>query len=221
MLEPGSAADCCADREANELSRPDEAGLVARAKAHPDQFGALYDRYYARILNYCYRRTLDVATAEEITSNTFFKALRGLQDYDHRGKFGAWLYRIAGNEIRLAWRTQRRRPDGDARWREDYARVRFAADERTSAEDFEQQARQFARLHDAVRRLPERYQTVLALRYFEGLAYDEVADVLEKRVGTVKSLIHRGLKRLRRQFEANAATFLQDEHCHVREECER
>ena len=217
MLEPG-LVDSRSESKVVEASCSDEDQLVALAKTHPRFFGDLYDRYYGRILNYIYRRTLDVATAEEIASNTFFKALRALPDYDHRGKFGAWLYRIAGNEIRLNWRAKRRWPDGNANWREDYARVRFAANQATTTESIEQQARQFAGLHDALRRLPERYQTVLALRYFEGMSYDEVADVLEKKLGTVKSLIHRGLARLRRQLEGKSATFLQDSHYQVREE---
>ena len=79
----------------------DEGDLVERAKTQPEAFGHLYDRYYSVVLNYLYRRTLDVALAEELTSNTFFKALRALGGYESRGKFLAWLYRIAGNEIRL------------------------------------------------------------------------------------------------------------------------
>lgn len=79
----------------------DEAELVERARTQPEAFGLLYDRYYSVVLNYIYRRTLDVALAEELTSNSFFNALRALGRYDNRGKFLAWLYRIAGNEIRL------------------------------------------------------------------------------------------------------------------------
>ena len=92
----------------------DEGDLVERAKTQPEAFGHLYDRYYSVVLNYLYRRTLDVAFAEELTSNTFFKALRALGGYESRGKFLAWLYRIAGNEIRLnrgtAERACRRSP---------------------------------------------------------------------------------------------------------------
>ena len=90
-----------------------------------------------------------------------------------------------------------------------------------AAEEVEEKMRQFARLHDAIGHLPERYQTVLALRYFESMSYDEVADVLGKRIGTVKSLIHRGLERLKRQFEGNGATFLQNLHYQVQQERER
>ena len=61
-------------------------------------------------------------------------------------------------------------------------------------------------------RLPERYQTILALRYFESLSCEEVAEVVGTKVGTVKSLIHRGLKQLRRQFEGDPATFQRNLH---------
>ncbi len=199
----------------------DETELVERAKTQPQAFGQLYEFYYGRMLNYIYRRTLDVALAESLTSNTFFNALRALPGYDNRGKFAAWLYRIAGNEIRLNWRAVRRRGENDSRWREEFGRLRFAQQQAISAEDAEEKTRQFARLHEALSRLPERYQTVLALRFFEGLSYEEVADVVGKRLGTVKSLIHRGLARLKDQFEENAATSRQNLHYQVQKERER
>ena len=173
----------------------EEMELVARAKAQPQAFGQLYELYYGKILNYVYRRTLDMTLAEEITSNTFFNALRALPGYDNRGKFRAWLYSIAGNEIKLHWRAMRGRREGDCRWREEFARIRFSDSQSTAVEDVEERMEQFTRLHDAISRLPERYQEVLSLRYFEGMSYDEVADVLGKRIGTVKSLIHRGIAR--------------------------
>jgi len=190
----------------------DEPEVVERAKTQPEAFGQLYDRYYSVVLNYVFRRTLDVALAEELTSNTFFNALRALGGYENRGKFLAWLYRIAGNEIRLKGRARRKQHEGEARWRAEPGRVRFATDQAIATEEFEEQARQFARLHEALGRLPERYQTILALRYFESLSYEEVADVVGTKVGTVKSLIHRGLEQLRRQFEGDPATFQRNLH---------
>ena len=67
-------------------------------------------------------------------------------------------------------------------------------------------------------RLPERYQTILALRYFESLSCEEVALVVGTKVGTVKSLIHRGLKRLRREYETDRSTFQRNLHQPVRKE---
>jgi RNA polymerase sigma-70 factor, ECF subfamily len=201
MLESSLTNDACNKAEVPQASFSDEDQLIALAKTHPRYFGELYDRYYNRILNYIYRRTLNVALAEEITSNTFFKALRGLPDYDHRGKFGHWLYRIAGNEIRLNWRAKRRRHDNKADWREDYARVHIDGNRASTADELEEKVGQFTWIQHALGELPEQYQIALTLRYFEGMAYDEVADVMGKKLGVVKSLIHRGLKRLRRQFD--------------------
>ncbi len=193
-------------------SGSDEAELVERARTQPEAFGLLYDRYYSVVLNYIYRRTLDVALAEELTSNSFFNALRSLGRYEHRGKFLAWLYRIAGNEIRLNWRARRKHHEDEARWRAELGRLRFATDPVIATEEVEEWARQFAQLHEALRCLPERYQTILALRYFESLSCEEVAEVVGTKVGTVKSLIHRGLKQLRRQYEGDPATFQRNLH---------
>lgn len=221
MFEPANRPETAVEIAGQRPSCADEQKLVERAKTQPQAFGQLYELYYSKMLNYVYRRTLDVAVAEELTSNTFFNALRALPGYDDRGKFGAWLYRIASNEIRLNRRAKRRRRESDCRWREEFGRIRFAASQAIPSEDVEEKMLQFARIHDALSCLPERYQTVLALRYFEGLSYDEVADVLGKKIGTVKSLIHRGLERLKRQFEGSGATYLQKLHYQVQKERER
>ena len=79
-------------------------------------------------------------------------------------------------------------------------RVCFASGGPDGEEDVEEKMRTFAQLHEALGRLPDRYQAVISLRYFEAMPYAEIAEVLGKRLGTVKSLIHRGLKRLKRQY---------------------
>jgi len=186
-----------------------EANLVERAKSDPEAFGELYETNYSRILNYIYRRTLDVAVAEELTSNTFFKAFRALPKYRRHAPFAAWLYRIATNEVRMHWRSERKRrareqqPVGER----DLERIYFTLPELEAKQEREERMRAYCRLRQCLRRLPERYQTVLMLRYFEALSYDDIAQVVGKRVGTVKSLLHRGLKRLRRLLEENDATF--------------
>jgi RNA polymerase sigma-70 factor, ECF subfamily len=185
----------------------DEAELVEQAKLRPEAFGRLYDRYYSIILNYVYHRTLDIALAEELTSNTFFNALRSLGRYTNCGKFAAWLYSIAGNEIRLSWRRRRNQCNVQDRWRNELQRIQFTCGSLLPLDEAEERASQFARIHKALSRLPERYQAVLALRYFESLSCEEIADVLETKVGTVKSLIHRGLVRLKKQYERDGATF--------------
>lgn len=191
-----------------------ESDLVEQAKTDPEAFGLLYEANYSPILDYIYRCTLDVALAEELTSNTFFKAFRALPKYRPHSAFRIWLYRIATNEIRMHHRSQRRHRvrQGDALWQKELHRIRFASRQEQTSEDREEKMRQYTRLHHSLRSLPERYQSVLILRYFEGLPYHDIAKVTGRSVGTVKSLVHRGLKRLRQNFLGRGATFGPDRH---------
>ncbi|MHC4400335.1 MAG: RNA polymerase sigma factor [Planctomycetota bacterium] len=199
MSGPDVEIDVVQDDPGARLENVDEAQLVDRAKTVPQAFGQLYELYYGRILRYVYRRTLDAAVAEELTSNTFFKALRALPEYDHRGHFAAWLYRIATNEIQARRRTASSRREGNHPCPEELGRVYFAS-QGPDGEDVEEKMRAFAQLHEALCRLPDKYQVVLSLRYFEAMPYAEIAKVLGKKLGTVKSLIHRGLKQLKRRY---------------------
>jgi RNA polymerase sigma-70 factor (ECF subfamily) len=200
----GSAAAegrAISDEPKNEVAPAlaDEADLVHRAQADPEAFGTLYETHYQTVLNYLYRLTLSVALAEQLTSNTFFKALRGLPTYRPRPHvpFRSWLYRIATNEARMHWRARKGSretplpPDEN-----DLSRLIFASTAAESPEEVQEKQRRFALIHRALARLSDPYQEVLTLRYFEGLALEEIAGVLEKPLGTVKSLVHRGLARL-------------------------
>ncbi len=191
-----------------------ERELVEKAKIDPGAFGPLYEANYDRIINYIYRRTLDLTIAEELTSNTFFKALRALPKFHYRVPIQAWLYRIAGNEIKAHYRAHKKRrklsqvlfaelPPG---------RVHFNSTQPQGQEQLCEQMERYALLHRSISRLPEHYQRVLVLRYFEALKLEQIAQVLGKRIGTVKSLIHRGLARLRKIMHKESATFLDDSH---------
>jgi len=204
-----AAEDTRAGEHTEKLQRlRDEAELVQRAKRDPQAFALLYEAHYATILTYLYRQTLDVNVAEELTSNTFFKALRGLSSYHPRMPFRAWLYRIAMNEVRMrsrSWWRRRRVQVPD--WEDHLYRLHFNNAPVESPEELREKMQTYARLHECLSALPDKYQTVLVLRYFEELPIDEVAQVTGRRVGTVKSLIHRGLQRLRKLMQKNGATF--------------
>lgn len=188
-----------------------ESQLVERAKSEPEVFGRLYEANYITILNYIYRRTLNVEVAEDLTSNTFFAALRALPRFRLRVSFRAWLYRIATNEIRKFHRSARRRKKAEENlgWEIELKRVNFASNERMDLADREERMSQHALLNESFAALPGRYQTVLSLRYFENLRYTEIAEAMGKRVGTVKSMVHRVLKHLGSRMRKKSATFSQ------------
>lgn len=177
-----------------------ERELVERAKNDPEAFGILFDRHYSAVLNYVARRTGDVALAHDITSETFYKALGSIRTFRWRGiPFSAWLYRIASNEIASYFRRSRSLESLD-RLAHEYG-FDLASDEDLEAELIEAQEalarhERYQAVLAALRDLPEKYQTVIALRFFEGRSVAEIAQVMGRPQGTVKSLLHRGLKRL-------------------------
>lgn len=194
-------SDVAQDDPAVSAQAMDEAELVEQAQHCPQAFGPIYDLYYGKILGYIYRRTLDAGVAEELTSNTFFQALRALRHYEHRGHFAAWLYRIATNEINLYRRNAAHRHESNHQWQAELDRIWFVSPNPGTEEEVEEKMRSFAHLHAAVERLPEKYRLAISLRYFEAMPYAEIGEVMGKRLGTVKSLVHRGLKLLKRHCQ--------------------
>ena len=91
--------DQCAE-EPDVSSTTSDSELAARSLTDAEAFGQLYDRYCDRIFRFIFARLHDRATAEDITSETFFKALRGISTYRAAaGPFSSWLYQIARNTM--------------------------------------------------------------------------------------------------------------------------
>ena len=175
-----------------------ERELVEAAQADAEAFAALYDRYVERIHGYAYRRTSDVQSAEDITAATFERALRHLPRYRWQGVgFGAWLYRIAHNEI-----TSRRRRQ--AVWQRVRVTLSLAQPDAVDVEWLVQQNERGEQLRAALATLPARDQDVLLLRFFEELTSEETAAVLGCSVDNVYVRLHRALQRLKQRYEALA-----------------
>jgi RNA polymerase sigma-70 factor (ECF subfamily) len=180
-----------------------EKELVLQAKDDTRAFGQLYDKYYSRILNYALRRTASLEAAQDITAEVFLKALQNIHRFQWREvPFSAWLYRIAGNEINNGYRRDARlkRLKQDLQDFSDESDS-LIAEEIARAEDNIQKHEDFLALHNSISRLPVKYQEVIALRFFEEKPLKEIGLILGKGEGTVKSLLYRGLDKLRRLME--------------------
>jgi RNA polymerase sigma-70 factor (ECF subfamily) len=180
-----------------------EKELVERAKNDTEAFGELYNQYYSRILGYVLRRTASVEIAQDVTSEVFLNVLKNLGKFQWRNiPFSSWLYRIANNETANYFRKNKHRnfcleelsdlPDTSNPSIE--AEVLAAKEELKRHEDF-------LVLHESISRLSTKYQEVITLRYFENKQLKEIGEILGKREGTVKSLLHRGLEKLRKLME--------------------
>lgn len=168
--------------------------LVERAKTDAEAFGELYDEFYNPIFGYVLRRTARVDVAQDVTSKVFFKALKNLGQFRWRGvPFSSWLYRIASHEIANHFRKSKRRQV----FLEKVENSVSIANPSTEAELLQVEAElkrheEYLALHESISRLPLKYQEVVTLRFFEGKQLKEIGEILGKKEGTIKSLLHRG-----------------------------
>ncbi len=173
----------------------EEQTLVEKAKQDAEAFGELYRRYVRRIYNYHYRHTRNHVEAEDLTSRTFYSVLRGIRHYKDRGiSFQAWLFRIAHNLVVNWYRDQSRHPLVPLEVVETHGEQGMWGDE--PHEQFVHAERQ-ALVQRLIERLPEERKTLLILKFVEKMPNEEIAKVLGKTEGAVKSLYHRILLDLR------------------------
>lgn len=166
--------------------------LVEEAQAFSQEaWGLLYDQYYMKIFQFCYLRTGDRPASEDLASDVFLEALRGIRSYRYRGlPFSAWLYRIARNLTADHLRRRARRPTVALEDESNDARLQEA-----------DQTEQFALSQDvqaALRQLTDDQQRVVILRFFQGLSHEETAAIMGRRSGAVRVLQNRALNSLRR-----------------------
>lgn len=164
--------------------------LVEAAQRDPARFADLYEINFELVYAYIARRAGDRATAEDLTSEVFKKALENLPRFTWRGApFGAWLLRIAANMV--ADRSKHTAKTVDITDLED-----GAESVQSSLEEVEQRARLF-RLVD---QLPADHGLVVRLRFAEEKSVREIAQELGRTEGAVKQLQFRALEKLRTQF---------------------
>ncbi len=169
-----------------------EERLIERAKRDPDAFGILYERYVDRIYSYVFYRTGDAPEAEDLTARVFYRALAHMHAYRQRGlPFAAWLYRIAHNLV-ANWHRDRSH-HRDLRL-DDIVGVAEKGDGPERLAERDEQARV---LLDVMRRLPAERQQLLLLKFVDDLSNAEIAQIMGRSEGAIKSLYHRTLIALR------------------------
>ena len=178
----------------------EEKEIIERAKKDREVFGRLYDEYYSRIFGYVLKRTANLEISRDITSETFLKAMKNLWKFHWRNiPFSSWLYRIANNEIANYFRRNKllvipleKIPDPIS--------VSNPVAEFIEAEERLKNHQDFLKVQKNIALLPVKYQEVIALRFLEKKKIKEICEILGKKENTIKSLLHRGLEQLRKNF---------------------
>jgi len=169
-----------------------ERALIERAKEwDKGAWAEIYERHKQSIYRYVYYRVGDEGLAEELTGEVFLRALESIESFTFRGvSLVGWLYRIAKHLVIDHHREQRQQLDVSLD--EDVAVTEEGpgeiADKRRTCEQLEK----------ALGQLTQEQREVVILRIIDGLPLAEVAQVMGKTRGAIKSLQHRGLASLRR-----------------------
>ncbi len=189
--EPRDADLACSSEE-DEAEASRLIALVELARGgDADAFGMLYDHYHTSVYRFLYYRVGSVALAEDLTSETFFRALRSMGSFRWQGKdFGAWLMTIARNLATDHFKAGRTRLE--------YATEDMGAHD--SATEGPEASVLASLTNDALltalKELPTEQQECLVMRFLQGLSIAETAKVLGRSDGAVKQLQLRGVRNL-------------------------
>jgi RNA polymerase sigma factor (sigma-70 family) len=172
-------------------SRRERNVVRAAQKGSPDAVEALVEMFWMDAKRIALAVTADSSAAEDVAQESLLAAIRGLSDFDRRRPFRPWLYRITTNKA-IDWVRARER-----RGETELSQRIATAHETTPAPP--------AGLSDeallALLEIEPRARAAIVLRYLIGLNSGEIGEVLELSDGTVRSLIHRALERLRSRLE--------------------
>jgi RNA polymerase sigma-70 factor (ECF subfamily) len=182
-----------------------EERLLKDIRNDPHKFGEIYDAFYSRIFGYVFRRTANYDAAKDIAAETFLKAYTGIGTFKWRNiSIVHWLYRIATNELNKYSCASLYTPESLRRIHEEYGvdltDYSTAETERIRIEEELETHREFVRVNDLLQKLDVKYQDVISLRFYEQKSIKEIAIILGKREGTVKSLLSRGIDKLKERL---------------------
>lgn len=174
--------------------------LVERAQAgESEAFGRLYDHYADTVYRYIYYRVGSRATAEDLTSETFLRALRRIGTFTWQGRdFGAWLVTIARNLVADHFKSSRFRLEVTT------GEMLDSNECERSPEESVLESLSNAALLDAVRRLNPQQQECVTLRFLQGLSVAETARIMGKNEGAIKTLQYRAVRTLARLLPPDA-----------------
>ncbi|WP_442051345.1 RNA polymerase sigma factor SigW [Paenibacillus sp. 2TAB19] len=178
---------------------------LARLSLKGDQgaFAELVSLYQDKLFHMAYRMLNNRQESEDVVQDTFLRVYKNLDRYDETLKFSTWIYRIATNLC--IDRLRKRKPvyslDAESSEHEGldgYSMI--PSDDRTPETEMLLSDTQRI-IHQAIETLPPKYKTVMTLRYMQDLSLQEIGDIMDMPVTTIKTRVHRGREFLRKKLE--------------------
>jgi RNA polymerase sigma-70 factor, ECF subfamily len=187
-----------------EYAQLEDGELAAlAAKGREMAFRELLSRYERPVFSLVYRMVRDRTLAEDLAQEAFIRAFNAIGTYKPKFKFSSWIFKIANNHAIDHLRKRRLDTvsiDGSphARSPEEEAQTRLVVESREEAPDRYVESRELGgQIEEAIGRLRPEYRTAVLLRHVEGYTYEEIADIMELPLGTVKTYLHRARGELR------------------------
>lgn len=187
-------------RPVSDLELLNDSGLVAAyLGGRSEAFDELVRRYQKRLLNFVYRTIGDRERAEDLVQEVFIRVHRHLHRFDRSKKFSTWIYTIASNLAKNELRNRSRNPlvlfqTIKNNWEADRRPLQFE-DTHQRPDDLYRKRHLRELVEWAVAQLPEHHRQVFVLREMEGRTYEEIAEIVNCNLGTVKSRLNRARNR--------------------------
>ncbi|KPJ74753.1 MAG: hypothetical protein AMS19_14970 [Gemmatimonas sp. SG8_23] len=176
------------------------------ASGREPAFRELLQRYERPVFSLIYRMVRDRTLAEDLAQEAFIRAFNAIGTYKTSYKFSNWILKIANNHTIDHLRKRKLDTvsiDGSphARTSEEVERSRVVIESRDETpEEFVEHRELGSQIEAAIGELRDEYRTVIVLRHVEGYAYDEIAEVMDLPLGTVKTYLHRARGELRKSL---------------------
>jgi len=177
----------------------EERQLVKLAQeGSPAAFEELVTKYQAKVFSMAMSFTRNREAADDLAQEVFLKAYLALPRFHGRSEFGTWLYRISMNHIKDFLRKKGRAKEVSL---DDVQELSVSDKEQTEKAEQERETESRRTLvQKFVQGMPEKYRVILTLRDIQGLAYDQISQVLHLSPGTVDSRLHRARRMLRKKL---------------------
>lgn len=191
--------------------RSEESAVIAELKAgSEDAYAWLVGEFHQPVYSLVYRILTDPGDAADTTQEVFLKVFRGMKYFHGESSLKTWIYRIAIHEAsnRRRWWFRHKSKETSMEPMETYGvegpglsmATAAMVDRRKSPFDNVADHELKDRVEEELRQVPEPYRTALVLRDIEELSYEEIADITQVSLGTVKSRITRGREALRKRL---------------------